>query len=305
MVNQPPVAAPRSMTGFATLRGEAPGWDWVWDLRAVNHRGLDLRLRLPDWIAPLEPLARAALQGRIARGSVTLSLRLNRRGAAAAATLDPDVLATVVAALAQVEASAEAAGVTLQHSTAAEVLGLKGVLDSAAEPPEDPAALAQMLALGLPRLLDDLQAMRAAEGRALAGVIAGQLDRIADLCAEAAVAAEARQAETAQTLRDNLARLLENAEALDETRLAQELALLAVKTDVTEEIDRLRAHVAAARELLAAPAPAGRRLDFLTQDFMREANTLCAKSGSTPLTRIGLDLKAVIDQMREQVQNVE
>jgi uncharacterized protein (TIGR00255 family) len=147
--------------------------------------------------------------------------------------------------------------------------------------------------------------MRRAEGRALAQVLAAQLDRIAGLTADAQAETANRSATQADTLREALARVLAASDAVDETRLAQELALLAVKTDVTEELDRLSAHVDAARALVADPAPVGRKLDFLMQEFMREANTLCSKAQSLALTRIGLDLKTVIDQMREQVQNVE
>ena len=148
-------------------------------------------------------------------------------------------------------------------------------------------------------------AMRAAEGQALATVIAGQIGRIADLADQARTAADARRPQMEQTLRDNLARVLAGAAEADPARVAQELALLAVKSDVTEELDRLAAHVAAANRLLAEKGAVGRKFDFLMQEFMREANTLCSKSGNAELTRIGLDLKTVIDQMREQVQNVE
>ena len=157
----------------------------------------------------------------------------------------------------------------------------------------------------LPGLLADFQAMRASEGAALQGVIAGQLDQIAGLVAQAATEAAARRDAQATALREAMARVLANAEGVDEARLAQELALLAVRNDVTEEIDRLTAHVAAARALLADGGQVGRKFDFLVQEFMREANTLCSKAQSLALTRIGLDLKTLIDQMREQVQNVE
>ncbi|MFN4170732.1 MAG: endoribonuclease YicC domain-containing protein, partial [Pseudorhodobacter sp.] len=157
----------------------------------------------------------------------------------------------------------------------------------------------------LPALLAEFNASRAAEGAALHAVIAAQLDRVEALTDAAAVAAEARRDSAAQTLRDALARVMEAADGMDPARLAQELALIAVKSDVTEELDRLRAHIAAARALLADADPVGRRFDFLMQEFMREANTLCSKAQSQGLTAIGLDLKTVIDQMREQVQNVE
>ncbi|HDR29098.1 endoribonuclease YicC domain-containing protein, partial [Rhodovulum sp.] len=157
----------------------------------------------------------------------------------------------------------------------------------------------------LDRLIDDFTAMRAAEGAALEALLRDQLAQIADLVKDAARAAEARREHMAESLRANLARVLDNSEGADPDRVAQELAMIAVKSDVREELDRLSAHVEAARALLDADGPIGRKLDFLMQEFNREANTLCSKSQSTPLTRIGLDLKHVIDQMREQVQNVE
>jgi len=295
------------MTGFSALRGSAEidgsGWDWAWDLRSVNNRGLDLRLRLPDWVEGLEAAARAALQGRLTRGSVTLSLRLNRRDGTGSVRLDRAALGRAVEALAEVERAAEEAGITLQHSSGAEILGIRGILDASNEE-TDPANLFKVLKPDLEPLLAAFDAMRRSEGAALKAVLEGQLDRIGALTAEATFLAEARKDEVAATLKANMARVLENVEA-DPARLAQELALLAVKADVTEELDRLAAHVEAARALLAEGGPVGRKLDFLTQEFNREANTLCSKSGSVALTRVGLDLKAVIDQMREQVQNLE
>jgi uncharacterized protein (TIGR00255 family) len=184
------------------------------------------------------------------------------------------------------------------------LLALRGILEVGSET-EDTAPLLAALLADLEPLLDDFAAMRAAEGRALATVIGGQLDRIAALAAEAAEAAEARRPSMRASLLENLARVMEGAPGADEPRVAQELALLAVKADVKEELDRLSAHVGAARVLLREGGAVGRKLDFLMQEFMREANTLCSKSGDRDLTRIGIDLKTVIDQMREQVQNVE
>lgn len=292
------------MTGFATRRGEGAGWSWTWDLRAVNGKGFDLRLRLPDWVEGLEAGARALLGGRIARGNVTLSLRLTREAGAGALRIHPAALSAALAALGVAESAARSAGFELRPMTAAEVLGLKGVLDAEAED-EDSAGLAQALLVDLPALLDAFAAMRAAEGAALAAILAGQIDRIESLTAEARAAAEARRPLLEAALNDNLARVLRGAPEADPARVAQELAMLVVKADVTEELDRLVAHAAAARALLAGGGAVGRKFDFLMQEFMREANTLCSKSGNAELTRIGLDLKTVIDQMREQVQNVE
>jgi uncharacterized protein (TIGR00255 family) len=295
-----------SMTGFAARRGTGAGYSWAWDLRSVNGKGLDLRLRLPDWIDGLELAVRAELQKAISRGSVSLSLKVTQDEGRddAAFRLNETALGAALAALSRVENSAMTAGVTLRQPTAADVLTLRGVIDAAAQE-TDTAPLRQALMTDLAPLIDDFTAMRRKEGLALSAVLAGQIDRIASLTADAQTETAARAATQADTLRDNLARVLAATDAVDETRLAQELALLAVKTDVTEELDRLAAHTNAARAHLADGAGVGRKLDFLMQEFMREANTLCSKAQSLALTRIGLDLKTVIDQMREQVQNVE
>jgi len=294
----------QSMTGFASRRGAGAGAHWLWELRSVNGRGLDLRLRLPDGIDGLEAGVRAALPARITRGSVTLSLRLTRDAGSEAPRLNPTALAATLEALRAVEAAAVEAGVDLAPSRAADLLTVRGVMETAA-PEDDTAPLAAALLADLTALLDAFAAARGAEGRALAGVIAAQLDRVAALTEAAAALAEARKPQRAAQLAEAVAQLVTLAPHADPARLEQELALLAVKADVTEEIDRLRAHIAAARTLLAAREPVGRKLDFLMQEFNREANTLCSKAQSAELTRVGLDLKAAIDQMREQVQNVE
>ncbi|PJF10989.1 YicC/YloC family endoribonuclease [Pseudorhodobacter sp. MZDSW-24AT] len=295
-----------SMTGFAARKGQALGFVWAWDIRSVNGKGLDLRLRLPDWIDGLEPALRAELQKALSRGNVSLSLKVAREaaGAESGVQVKPHALAAVLAALQEVEAAALQAGVTLAQATAADVLAVRGVLDAAAVE-EESAPLRAALLADLPALLAAFAEMRAAEGLALQGVIAGQLDQIAALTRSAKAEAEARRDTAAATLRAALARVLDHAEGVDAGRVAQELAMIAVKQDVTEELDRLEAHVAAARALLAETGPVGRKFDFLMQEFMREANTLCSKAQALALTRIGLDLKTVIDQMREQVQNVE
>jgi uncharacterized protein (TIGR00255 family) len=295
-----------SMTGFAARKGQGAGHGWTWDIRSVNGKGLDLRLRVPDWIDGLEAALRGALQGALQRGNVSLTLKVARDGAEAGEGLrvNPPALASVLAALKQIEDAAMAAGVTLGQPNGADVLAVRGVIDSASAD-FDTAPLRGAILADLPGLLRDFQDMRAAEGRALNAVIATQLDRIASLTTDAGVEAVARRDASSSALREALARVLAVADGVDETRLAQELALIAVKNDVTEELDRLAAHVSAARALLSEPGQVGRKFDFLMQEFMREANTLCSKSQSLALTRIGLDLKTVIDQMREQVQNVE
>lgn len=295
-----------SMTGFAARRGVGVGYTWTWDLRSVNGKGLDLRLRVPDWIDGLEAMLRAELQKAISRGNVSLTLKVTQDEGRddAAFRLNEAALGAALTALGRVEAAAMALHVTLRQPTSADVLTLRGVIDATAQE-TDTTPLRQALLADFPALLADFHAMRGAEGRALAAVLTAQLDRIASLTAEAQAETATRAVTQADTLREAVARVLAATETVDPARLAQELALLAVKTDVTEELDRLTAHVAAARAHLAEGQPAGRKLDFLMQEFMREANTLCSKAQSLGLTRIGLDLKTVIDQMREQVQNVE
>lgn len=294
-----------SMTGFAARKGQGAGVTWQWDVRSVNGKGLDLRLRLPDWIDGLEPLVRAELTRRVQRGNVALSLRVARDTAAEPLRLNRAALDAVLSAMAEVATTAEMRGLILTAPSPADILAMRGVIEAGADEAEDVAPIRDALMADLGPLLDDFTAMRAAEGRALAAVLGRQIDLIAALTADAARAAADRREAMAASLRESLARVLANADGVDEARIAQELALLAVKADVAEEIDRLTAHVAAARALLAETGPVGRKLDFLTQEFNREANTLCSKAQSIALTRIGLDLKTVIDQMREQIQNVE
>ncbi|MCB5410078.1 YicC/YloC family endoribonuclease [Pseudogemmobacter faecipullorum] len=294
-----------SMTGFAAGRGAGAGYSWLWDLRSVNGKGLDLRLRVPEWVDGLESALRAELQKALGRGNVSMTLKLSREeGALSGPRLNPEVLAGMLQALAGAEAAARAAGIALAPVSAADLLALRGVLETGAAE-EDTTALRAAILADLPALLAAFSAMRAREGAALNQLVTAQLSRIAALVDEAGAAAVARRPKAREALREALERISSNADGFDEARIAQELALLAVKADVTEELDRLGAHITAARELLADPGPVGRKLDFLMQEFLREANTLLSKSQDRALTRIGLDLKVVIDQMREQVQNVE
>ena len=296
-----------SMTGFAAAKGQGAGHGWMWDLRSVNGKGLDLRLRVPDWIDGLEVALRGELGRALQRGSVSLALKVGRDGLAEGIEglrVNPVALNAVLLALSVVEDAAMAQGVTLRQASGADVLAVRGVLDASAADIDTVPLRAAILA-DLPTLLAEFQAMRASEGAALNAVIGGQLDQIAALVRNAALEAAARREAQGAALRESLARVLANADGVDETRLAQELAMIAVKNDVTEELDRLAAHIHAARSLLADQGQVGRKFDFLMQEFMREANTLCSKAQSLTLTRIGLDLKTLIDQMREQVQNVE
>ena len=294
----------QSMTGFASRSDEAEGLRWTWDLRGVNGKGLELRLRLPDWVEGLEPLVRAAAGKRLARGNVQVSLRISGGDDEAAAELDEAALARVLEAMGRIEAEAGRRGLGLAPATAAQIVALRGVM-ATGQASRDVTALRARLMESFEAALAEFTEMRGREGQALSGVLEGQLTQIEELVTRAAEAVEARREEQSEKLRAALARVLENTDGADATRVAQELALIAVKSDVTEELDRLTAHVAAARDLMRDKGAVGRKLDFLMQEFNREANTLCSKSGSSALTQIGLALKTVIDQMREQVQNVE
>jgi uncharacterized protein (TIGR00255 family) len=290
-----------SMTGFARTAGADSGASWVWELRSVNGRGLELRLKLPSGFDSLEPRLRGAVAAVFTRGTIQAGLAI-KRDEAGAITVDRALLLRFVE-------EARSAAAALPGAPAPRIdtlMALPGVIrrDAGDDAAPDEKRLAAALA-EFDQAVAALAEMRLAEGARLAGIVGLQLDRIAALRAEAA--AHAAQQPDAQRARldELLRRLLGEQAAVSPERLAQEVALLATRADVTEELDRLASHVAAARDLLAAGGAIGRQLDFLVQEFMREANTLCSKSASAALTATGLQLKAVIDQMREQVQNIE
>ena len=294
----------KSMTGFASGKGAFGPNHWSWELRSVNGRGLDMRLRVPDGLTGLEAALRGELSKQVNRGNVTLSLQLNRKDIASEIHLNVPAMEAVLDALVQSEAMAGAHGIALAPSKASDLLALKGVLEAGSEN-DDPTPLVEQLKTEFAGLLAAFNEMRCSEGQALVEILSGQLDQIAQLTDKAVELAQQRREEMAQVLNENLARVVDNTQGVDAERVAQELALIAAKADITEEIDRLAVHIDAARVLLAQDGPIGRKLDFLMQEFNREANTLCSKSQNTELTMVGLELKAVIDQMREQVRNVE
>ncbi|WP_171125039.1 YicC/YloC family endoribonuclease [Ruegeria sp. HKCCA4707] len=294
----------RSMTGFASGKGAFGPHSWTWELRSVNGKGLDMRVRAPDWLTGLEVALRGQLSKALSRGSVTLSLRLNRDESAPDLVLNEVAMGAALEALAKTQQMAEARDIMLAPSRASDLIALKGMLDAGSDV-DDPAPLVGHLIAEFPGLLTEFIAMRETEGQSLSQILNGQLETVAELTEQAANLAEQRKDKVAETLRENLTRVMDNAQGADPDRVAQELALIAVKADITEEIDRLKAHVLAARDLLEQDVAVGRKLDFLMQEFNREANTLCSKAQSADLTSVGLELKAVIDQMREQVQNVE
>lgn len=294
-----------SMTAFASVAGEDSGTQWAWDIRGVNGRGLDVRVRVPDGCEALDQAVRKAVGAAVSRGTIYVNLKVQVGDVAAAAELNEAALAKAIEAAKQTEEQAAAAGLHLAPALPTDFLSLPGVMGQAAQKPVATQLWTKSAGAAVPSLVAEFLDARAAEGAALATILSGQIDKVVDLTGRAAKAAEARAPKQAETLKRNVAALLQSADGLDDARLTQELALLAVKSDVTEEIDRLGAHTDAARVLLATKGPIGRKFDFLMQEFNREANTLCSKSGDRDLTQIGLDLKTVIDQMREQVQNVE
>lgn len=308
MVKHPPPPRPQiqtiSMTGFAASQGAGLEHEWSWEIRSVNGKGLDLRLRLPE-LEGLEAGLRREVAAVATRGNIQVSLRLNRQGGSETLRVNHAALDAALDVVMAAEVAAKDRGVTIISPNPVEILAMRGVLDHTVAPLEDPKALTDLLLEDVQTVLADFLAMRVAEGAELGQVIAAQIDRITELTQAADHAAAARRPEVARALRENLARVMEGAHNADEARVAQELALLAVKADITEELDRLRAHITAAWTLLGEPGAVGRKFEFLTQEFVREANTLCSKSGDAALTAIGLDLKYAIDQMREQILNVE
>jgi uncharacterized protein YicC (UPF0701 family) len=271
-----------SMTGFARIEGEAAGISWVWELKSVNGRSLDLRLRLPPGYDGLEAPLRAGLSGRLKRGSISANLTVNRV-APPTIRINREMLERVVALVGELSAEVEAAPPRIDG-----LIGLRGIIETVEDEPDD--------------IIEERRA-------ALLEAWSTALDRLATARAELVAAASASAGAQPEALR---ARLQQSLAALDELvpgvsqeRVAQELALLVSRGDIREELDRLRAHIAQAGELLGKGEAVGRQLDFLCQELNREANTLCSKSADIELTRIGLSLKVAVEQFREQVQNLE
>lgn len=293
-----------SMTGFARASGQlADGTSYVWEIRSVNGRNLDVRLRLPNGADALEPSLRDAVQRRLKRGNVSATLTLKREERAPRLSLDVAVLDQFLALALDVAARIPGAAPPRAEAllTLPGVLkGAETVVDEAAE-----AEKARRITAAFMEALDGLEESRRSEGGKLAAILGGLLGEIATLCADAGREAAAQPAAQQARLMQQLAQLLEGERRVSEDRLAAEVALLAGKSDVREELDRLAAHLEQARALLGAGAAVGRKLDFLTQEFVREANTLCSKSATVALTRIGLDLKAAIERLKEQAANVE
>ncbi|WP_150525788.1 YicC/YloC family endoribonuclease [Roseibium sediminis] len=293
-----------SMTGFARSAGEAGAVRWAWELRSVNGKGLDVRVRIPTGLEGLEVKIKERAGKLLKRGNVNIGLSMQRDQSEATLAINESALEAVLSAVDLLRSRMP----DLPPPSLDGILAQKGVFEYQ-EPEDDEAARDELHAALLTSLdgaLLDLVDMRHTEGAAIGDLLANQLSRIADLT-EAAEVLPARQPEAIKArLAAQIATLMESSQGqFDVQRLHQEAVLLATRADIREELDRLVAHVKAARDLLAAGGAVGRRLDFLAQEFNREANTLCSKSNDVELTAIGLDLKSVIDQMREQIQNLE
>ena len=290
-----------SMTGYARAQGGVPGIGFSVEIKSVNARGLDMRMRLTPGYDGLDPEIRRRVSKAVSRGSVNVTLNVEREGEEGRVVINHAALDAVLGALREVGGRIDAGKPTLDG-----ILGLKGVLEQHEAPLDADAEERLHTAIyeAVDKALADLQVARQGEGKALKAVLSGQVDEIARL-RDLAEAHPGRGRDVILArLKEQVADLVASS-GLSEDRRMQEAVLLATKADIREELDRLAAHVATARTLLKDGGPVGRKLDFLSQEFNREANTLCSKSNAVELTAIGLDLKAVIDQFREQVQNLE
>jgi uncharacterized protein (TIGR00255 family) len=291
-----------SMTGFAEAAGSHEGLRWRWEAKSVNGRGLDIRLRLPPGFDSLEPPARMLASERFRRGSLQVSLTVEQQEASRGLRVDPAALASAVKLAREVAAETGLAPARIDG-----LLALKGVIvqdDQAVLDPLQRADRDAAILMSLADAFDALVKARATEGAKLSALLAAQINDVERLTDEAAGLAAAQPAQLRRKLQEQIADMLAGG-SISEERIAQEAALLATRADIREELDRLRAHVQDARALTRGGEAVGRKLDFLAQEFNREANTLCSKSADIALTRVGLALKAVIDQLREQAQNVE
>jgi uncharacterized protein (TIGR00255 family) len=291
-----------SMTGFARSNGQTADCNWQWELKSVNGKAMDMRLRLPNGLDHLEAELRTRLASKIKRGNIQASLQITETAATETVTVNRDLLR-------QLSVIAEELGRELGSPPiqAENLLSLRGVIEPAQTSKSESQIVERDAALlqSFSNAVADLAKSRSEEGKRLQQLLQNQLQRITELAA-AARSHPSRQPEVIrQRLEDLVAKLVGTSSSLEPDRLHQEAILLATRNDIQEELDRLDAHLEAAADLLASNEPIGRKFDFLTQEFNREANTLCSKANDKTLTAIGLDLKTVIDQMREQVQNIE
>ena len=291
-----------SMTGFARGHGVAGSYAWSWEIKSVNAKGLDLRLRLPPGWDAIEVPARVRAAETLSRGTAYANLTIERKGVATTVKVNEPVLSAVLATLKRLHERVEAAPATLDG-----ILSLKGVIEITEEDEreEDRRAAEAAILEGFDNALGELVAMRREEGATLGCVLSERLKQIAALAARAEAAPGRKPEAVKARLAEQVATLLSASTRFDSDRLHQEAIMLASKADIREELDRLASHVAQAQKFLADGGPVGRRLDFLAQELNRESNTLTAKANDVELTNIGLELKSVVEQFREQVQNLE
>jgi uncharacterized protein (TIGR00255 family) len=290
-----------SMTGFARADGAAAGYSWAWEVKSVNSKGLDLRFRLPHGFDQIEAGARKIGGERFTRGNLSINLTLQRPDRPPALDVNREVLEQMISLAAEYKGGRDKVDVET-------LLTLRGVVEVVENQDEDEADISARdaaIAAGFTDLMDALAAARGDEGARLAVVVDEHIEEISSLTVQAAALAEMQPARRTERLMTQLGELLAGENPVSEDRLAQEIALIVSRGDIREELDRLVAHVGAANDLMSEGGAVGRRLDFLCQEFNREANTLCSKSADLELTRIGLALKASIERLREQIQNIE
>jgi len=291
-----------SMTGFARGHGVSGGYAWAWEIKSVNAKGLDLRLRLPLGWDAVEPPVRSKVGELLARGTVYANLNIERQGKSPVVRVNDAVLAAVLGTIKSLAGRVDAERPRLDG-----ILAVKGVIEvvDAEEAEDERRAVEAKVVAGFAEVLANLVENRRHEGDALGRILAGRLGEIAALIGRAEAAAARRPGAVRQRIADQVAALMEASDRFDPDRLHQEAVLIAAKADVREELDRLSAHVEQAQGMVTKGGAVGRRLDFLSQELNRESNTLCSKANDLELTNIGLELKGVVEQFREQVQNLE
>jgi uncharacterized protein (TIGR00255 family) len=291
-----------SMTGFARSHGASGPYAFEWELKSVNAKGFDLRMRLPPGWDDLEALTKKRASQVLSRGTVYANLNVRRTAAASTIRVNEEVLASIVKVAGTLAGKLDAVAPSIDG-----LLGIKGVIE-VVEPESSEAedvAAKEAATAAFEQAITDLVEMRRREGISLGQILSQRMDEIEQL-AKKAEAAPGRKPEAIKArLADQIAALLESSDRFDPDRLNQEALLMATKADIREELDRIASHIAQAREMIARGGPVGRRLDFLAQEFNREVNTCCSKSNDVELTNIGLEMKNVVEQFREQVQNLE
>ena len=297
----------QSMTGFGVVTGESQAHSWTAELRSVNGKGLDIKIRVPDWIDSLEGEVRARLKQLIKRGNVTLTIKLQNAESKQtnSLSLDEGILSQTLNNIAKIEQLGLDQGVSFTPSKAADLLAIKGIMTNKALSQEQLDTLCSEILTSLDPLYNSFLSSRSSEGAQLLKFLETQLDALRAELGNAKALLGVRDDHMRALLKTQLAKILENTPQFDAQRMAHEVALIFVKSDVAEELDRLAIHIQAASDLLKAEGAVGRRMEFLMQEFNREANTLCAKAQFSELTSIGLEMKVIIDQMREQIQNLE